>query len=80
MDVKGQMKVNELKRLEQLALKEEDFARRITSEENLQVGIIGEDWEIRLSDRRGSLVRRMIADDHRKIAEGYRRKANELRI
>lgn len=74
------MKVNELKRLEQLALKEEDFARRITSDEYLQVGIIGEDWEIWLSDRRGSLVRRIIADDHRKIAEGYRRKANELRL
>lgn len=74
------MKVNELKRLEQLALKEEDFARRITSDEKLQVGIIGEGWEIRLADRRGSLVRRMIADDHRKIAEDYRRKANELRL
>ena len=74
------MKVSELKRLEQLALKEEDFARRITSDEKLQVGIIGEGWEIRLADRRGSLVRRMIADDHRKIAEDYRRKANELRL
>ena len=72
--------MNELKRLEQLALKEEDFARRITSDEKLQVGIIGEGWEIRLADRRGSLVRRMIADDHRKIAEDYRRKANELRL
>lgn len=80
MDVKGQMKVNELKRLEQLALKEEDFARRITSDENLQVGIIGEDWEIRLGDRRGSQVRQLIANDHRKIAEDYRRKANELRL
>lgn len=72
--------MNELKHLEQLAIKEEDFARRITTDEKLQVGIIGEDWEIRLSDRRGSLVRRLIADEHRKIAEGYRRKANKLRL
>lgn len=59
---------------------EEAFASKVKSEKKITVTVAGEDWSLTLGQRHGSAVAALIAEQHRNLAEGYRSKANDLRL